>query len=98
MLCTGFLSQLLKSQNKGVELYEVHCSRSPSKGGPGVEKDGLTLEEYLALQMAEMLSSLNRWGAGLVFGHDPNDDELAYHYVACGASDRFRQTHPRCDA
>ncbi len=57
----------------------------------------LTLREYLSLQVAEMLSSLNRWGAGLALGHDPNEDELAQYYVQCGASDRFRKTHPRCD-
>ncbi|OGZ16348.1 MAG: hypothetical protein A2494_00490 [Candidatus Lloydbacteria bacterium RIFOXYC12_FULL_46_25] len=59
---------------------------------------GLTLQEYLSLQLSEILSSLNRWGAGLALGHEPNEDELAHYYVACGASDRFRQTHPRCDA
>lgn len=63
-----------------------------------MDKEGLTLEEYLSLQMTEMQSPLNRWGAGLTFGHDPDDNELAEHYVSCGASDRFRETHPRCDA
>lgn len=58
---------------------------------------GLTLEEYLSLQIVEILSPLNQWGAGLAFGHEPNENELAEHYIACGASDRFCKTHPRCD-
>lgn len=57
----------------------------------------LTLQEYLSLQMAEIFSSLNRWGAKLALGHEPNDDELAEHYIRTGANDRFRKTHPRCD-
>lgn len=60
-------------------------------------KTGLTLEEYLALQRIEILSPLNRWGAGLVLGHEPNEDELVCYYIACGASDRFREKHPRSD-
>lgn len=61
------------------------------------ECTGLTLEEYLEQQKTEMLSDLNRWGAGLALGHEPNENELASHYIQCGAHDRFRNTHPRRD-
>lgn len=63
-----------------------------------MERDGLTLEEYLDEQRKEILSPLNRHGAGQVLGREPNEDELAHYYVQCGASDRFRQAHPRRDA
>lgn len=64
---------------------------------PETSEKKLTFEEYLSLQISEMLSSLNRWGAGLRFGHDPTEEELARHYIECGANDRFRASHPRCD-
>ena len=62
-----------------------------------LQEKGLSLAEYLSLQFTEIKSALNRWGAGLFFGHEPNDDECAQYYVECGASDRFRKAHPRCD-
>lgn len=56
-----------------------------------------TFEEYLSLQVEEMLSPLNRWGAGLTLGHEPTEEELAEYYIACGASERFRESHARRD-
>ena len=44
-----------------------------------MEKGGLTLEEYVALQVAEMTSDLNRLGAKYALGHEASEDELAHY-------------------
>lgn len=56
-----------------------------------------TMEEYISLQVNEMLSPPFREKARLALGHDPNEDELALYYVESGAGDQFRETHVRRD-
>lgn len=56
-----------------------------------------TFEEYVAQQMADMLSPFNLWVTGIAIGHQPSADEAAEHYERCGGSDHFRETHIRGD-
>lgn len=53
------------------------------------------LEQYMQGQLNEMQSALNRWGAGEEFGHDPNNDELAAHYIRSGGARRYAILHNR---
>lgn len=64
---------------------------------PETEKK-LTFEEYVRLQKEEILSELNRLGAAIFYGREVTDeDELADYYILCGAHNRFREKHKRCD-
>lgn len=53
------------------------------------------LEQYIQGQLGEMQSDLNKWGAGEEFGHDPNCEELAIHYIKSGGARRYAELHNR---
>ena len=52
-------------------------------------------EQYIQGQISEIQSDLNKWGAGEEFGHDPNHDEMALHYVKSGGARRYAERHNR---
>ena len=56
-----------------------------TKSQKGIESD------YMKAQIAEMLSPLNRYYAGQVLGHSPNEDESALYFVLSGASADFER-------
>ena len=55
----------------------------------------LDFEQYMQGQMAEINSDLNKWGAGEEFGHDPDHNERAIHYIRVGAAERYAERHNR---
>jgi|WetSurMetagenome_2_1015567.scaffolds.fasta_scaffold1482291_2 hypothetical protein len=56
----------------------------------GAAKTKLPYPEYIRKEIEQICSPLNRWGTGLVVKHDPSDNELAEHFIECGAADRFQ--------
>ena len=52
-------------------------------------------EQYIQGQLCEIKSDLNKWGAGEQFGHDPDHNELAIHYIETGAAQRYAERHNR---